>query len=175
MRRPGVVRPTPGSGNGPFQDRQLKAASAWLIHNAPGSSGEVRRSCGPALTLRRVAASDPSQGRRAHRSCLAGMNAVHMLNPALSGQRTEPQGSRVISYRVLPGITTQGGRGPWLRWPLPCAAVRLPWRRSVRRRRRVFPEDVPGPWVSDRELRTAERVARETGEAVPTVRRGLRR
>ncbi len=51
--------------------------------------------------------------------------------------------------------------------PRDAPTVRLPWRRSVRRRRRVFPEDVPGPWVSDRELTTAERLARETGEAVP--------
>ncbi len=58
--------------------------------------------------------------------------------------------------------------------PRDAPTVRLPWRRSVRRRRRVFPEDVPGAWVSDRELTAAERGARETGEAVPTVRRGLR-
>ena len=58
--------------------------------------------------------------------------------------------------------------------PRDAPTVRLPWRRRVRRRRRVFPEDVPGPWVSDRELTTAERVARETGETVPTGRRGLR-
>ncbi len=56
--------------------------------------------------------------------------------------------------------------------PRDTPTVRLPWRRSVRRRRRVFPGDVPAPWVSDRELTTAERVARQTGEAVPTVRRG---
>ncbi len=53
--------------------------------------------------------------------------------------------------------------------PRDAPTVRLPWRRSVRRRRRVFPEDVPGLWVSDRELRAAERVARDTGKAVPTV------
>ncbi len=57
---------------------------------------------------------------------------------------------------------------------LPCTdrraapTVRLPWRYRVRRWRQVFPEDVPGPWVSDRELTTAERLARESGEAVPT-------
>ncbi len=56
--------------------------------------------------------------------------------------------------------------------PRDAPTVRLPWRRSVRRRRRVFPGDVPGPWVRDRELTMTERVARETGEAVPTVRRG---
>jgi hypothetical protein len=41
--------------------------------------------------------------------------------------------------------------------PRDAPTVRLPWRYRVRRRRRVFPEDVPGPWVSDRQLTTAER------------------
>ena len=59
--------------------------------------------------------------------------------------------------------------------PRDAPTLRLPWRRRVRRRRRVFPEDVPGRWVSDRELTTAERVARETGEAVPTAWRRLRK
>ena len=53
--------------------------------------------------------------------------------------------------------------------PRDAPTVRLPWRYRVRRRRRVFPEDVPGSWVSDRELTTEERVARDSGEAVPTV------
>ena len=56
--------------------------------------------------------------------------------------------------------------------PRDAPTVRLPWCRSVRRRRRVFPEDVPGRWINDRELRTAERVARDTREAVPTERGG---
>jgi hypothetical protein len=46
--------------------------------------------------------------------------------------------------------------------------VQLPWRYRVRRRRRVFSVDVPGPWVSDRELTTAERLAPDAGEVVPT-------
>ena len=58
--------------------------------------------------------------------------------------------------------------------PRDAPTVRLPWRYRVRRRRRVFPEDVPGAWVSDRELTTAERLARESGEAVPTVWRRVR-
>ncbi len=58
--------------------------------------------------------------------------------------------------------------------PRDAPTVRLPWRRYVRRRRRVFPGDVPGAWVSDRQLTAAERLARESGEAVPTVWRRLR-
>ena len=57
--------------------------------------------------------------------------------------------------------------------PKDAPTLRLPWRQHVRRRRRVFPEDVPGRWVSDRELTLAERLARETGEAVPKVWRRL--
>ncbi len=42
--------------------------------------------------------------------------------------------------------------------PRDAPTVRLHWRYRVRRRRRVFPEDVPSGWVSDRQLTTAERV-----------------
>jgi len=46
----------------------------------------------------------------------------------------------------------------WPRW-------RLPWRAMIRRRRRIFPDDV-GPEIPDRMLSEPERAARQTRRTV---------